>query len=247
MIGPKRIAATAILTLGGLLTAASAAPAGVIVEYPLNTTSPTDFGPTMTAPGVTASLLTEQGPLQNYSTDHHQNLPGDQLEASPAPTTFPTSVDDAFSKHDTFSFTVTPPAGKAFFLTSLTFNVAAGGTTNGAFIRETGVRSSLTDGLDLYTTTGLPGGGLPTSPVSPMPDVSLSFPVFQNITGPVTFYFAVDTPNGNDTIDFDDIILNGSVGPILPEPTSLGAWVLFGTAGCWCLWRQRRSRRAAAV
>ena len=98
------------------------------------------------------------------------------------------------------------------------------------FIRETGVRSSLTDGLDLYTTTGLPGGGLPTSPVSPMPDVSLSFPVFQNITGPVTFYFAVDTPNGNDTIDFDDIILNGSVGPILPVQPGLGVWVLFGTA-----------------
>jgi len=236
-----------IAAMGGLLAAAGSAPAGIIVQYPLNTTSPADFGPTNTPPGVTASLLTEASALQNYSTNHHQSLPGLQLEASPRATTFPTSVDDAFSstKLDYFSFTVTPPPGKAFFLTSLTFNVAAGGTTNGAFIRETGVRSSLTDGTDLYTTTGLPGGGLPTFEVTP--NVPLTFPVFQNITGPVTFSFAVDTPNGNDTIDFNDITLNGTVGPIIPEPPSLGAWLLFGTVGCWCLWRQRRSRRAVMV
>jgi len=251
MNGPKRIVAAAILTVGALLATAGWASAGIIVQYTLTSTGAGGFAPTTTTPTVTATNILDDrlshslSALQNFSTGHSgtpSSFKG--LNVSPAPTTFPTSVDDAFNKFDTFSFTVTPPPGHVLDLTSLTFNVESGGTANFPNPRATGVRSSLTDGTDLLLKTVL---SPPSSPTIFPETLDLSSnPAFQHISGPVTFTFAVQTPNGNDTIIFNDVTLNGSLVAI-PEPASIGAWLLFGTVGCWCLWRQRRLRRAAAV
>jgi hypothetical protein len=240
--GLGRILATAVLALCGVLAAACSARADVIVFYSLTSTGAGGFQPNSFAAGVSASNITEQSALQNFATGHTANgLTG--LNASPAPMTHPATVDAAFAANDTFSFTVTPPPGFQFNLTSLTFNVVSGGTANfPPNQRGTGVRSSLTDGTDLSTSTPV-DALLPVLERSPI--VSLSSPAFQNITGPVTFTFAVQTPNGNDTIVFNDITLNGTLTPI-PEPASLGLWLSFGVAGAGSVWRKWRNRKAAA-
>ncbi len=71
-----------------------------------------------------------------------------------------------------------------------------------------------------------------------------SNPAFQNIKGPVTFTFAVSSPNGNDTIVFNDITLNGTAVPIqTPEPSSLALLTLGGIALAG--WRRLRKRHVA--
>jgi hypothetical protein len=257
MSATKRVLAMTMLIAGGLLATAGAAPAGVIVSYALGapTLNQTPVPPTTVGQGATAGNLTETITLQNYETNTHQeNITG--LKASPASGTFPTSVANAFSKNDTFSFTVnlpTVPPGYRWDLSSLTFNVESGGTANfnsgtPTTWRGTGVESSLTDGTDLLGPNGLIvlGNGTnsptPFAVTIPLDSLNSAFANFQG--GPVTFTFAVFTPNGNDTIDFNDITLNGQV---IPEPSSVAAWVLFGAVGGCFLWRQRRSRLAAAV
>jgi len=248
MMGSIRVLPGAILALAGLLLVARAAPADVIVFYALNkppqSVNDAPVPPTSFEPGVGTTDLTQNGspnPLQNFRTDHAGPNSFVGLNASPSPGTMPSSVDDAFNKHDTFSFTVTPPIGKEFDLTSLTFNVEAGGTTNG-LTRLTGIRSSLTGSTDLPLSPLISNLISPLTPHSETLTLS-SDPAFQGITGPVTFYFAVQTPNGNDTVIFNDVTLNGTV---VPEPASLCAWLLLGTLGCCYRWHRGRSRRTTA-
>jgi hypothetical protein len=240
--GSRRVLATAVVALCGVLLAAGSSRADVIVLYALNQPPQSVNGapvpPTTVDPGVLAGALTADDPLQNFRTDHFTTaITG--LNASPAPGLMSQTVDTAFI-HSTFSFTVTPPPGFQFELTSLTFNVASGGTANAPNPRATGVRSSLTDGTDLLVVP------LSLSPITvTAANLPLgSNPAFQNVKGPVTFTFAVSTPNGNDTIVYNDIQLNGTLVPIpVPEPSSLallslGALALAG-------WRRLRKRPVA--
>jgi hypothetical protein len=235
---PGRVLAIAVFALCGVLAAAGSASADVIVSYALTvppaTATGTPVPPTTTAPTVVAGNLTEQSSLQHFETDHAgPTITG--LNAAPAAGTFPTSVDDAFNKSDTFSFTVAPPPGFQLNLSSLTFNVEAGGTANAPSPRGTGVRSSLTGGTDLLSAS------LPlSSPSSLFESLNLGGnPAFQHITGSVMFTFAVQTPNGNDTIVFNDITLNGTLASVVPEPTTLALFGL-GIVGLAC-GRLRRS------
>jgi hypothetical protein len=241
-----RILTIAILALGGVLTVAGSARADVIVFYALNTppqsVNDAPVPATSAATGVLAGALTPNDPLQNFRTDHFTPLLTG-LNASPAPGGLSKTVDTAFN-HSTFSFTVTPPAGKEFDLTSLTFNVVSGGSANPSDLRGVGIRSSLTGGTDLVLSPDV--SSLPVPP-SASEFVTLSFgsnPAFHNIQGPVTFTFAVATNNGNDTIVFNDITLNGTVAPIMsPEPSSLALLTLGGIALAG--WRRLRKRHVA--
>ncbi len=214
--------------------------ADVIIFYALNTPPATATGtpvpPTSVLPTVGFTSLTEGGLLQHFETDHAgPTLTG--LNAAPTPGQTSKTVDTAFSSNSTFSFTVTPPAGEEFDLTSLTFHVASGGTANAPDPRATGIRSSLTGNTDLLVAN------LPLAPVSTLNETLSLGAGFQNITGPVTFTFAVSTPNGNDTIIFNDITLNGTVTPIpVPEPSSLALMGVGGLAlAGWRRWRRKQA------
>jgi hypothetical protein len=233
-----------VIALWGVLAAANSARADMIVFYALNQPPQSVNGAAVPATsslaGVVAGNLTPDDPLQNFRTNHVTTVITG-LNTSPAPGQTSQTVDTAF-QHSTFSFTVTPPAGKEFNLTSLTFNVASGGTANAPAPRGTGLRSSLTGSTDLLLSPDV--SSLPLSPIT-LEAVTASLgsnPAFQKITGPVTFTFAVSTPNGNDTIIFNDITLNGTVDPItMPEPSSLALLTLGGGAlAGWRRWRKRR-------
>jgi hypothetical protein len=237
-----RSLATAVLAICGILAAAGTAPADVIVNY-APVSSPTQNQPipaSSSAAGVTASTLAPTVPLQNFQGVGHPPLVGTVLNVAPinmAPP--PTSIDNAFATSTSFSFTVTPPPGKVLDLSSLTFLVAAGGSTG---TRETGVRSSLTGSTDLLTTPAL-GTSFSSETLN-----LASNPLFQDVTGPVTFTFAVFTPSGNQTLEFQNIQLNGTVTnpPPVPEPASMALWLSLGVFGVRSGWRRWRNRRAAA-
>lgn len=134
-----------------------------------------------------------------------------------------TSAAEAVTNNKYFQFTITPSSG--FFLnsTSLTFDAARGG---GATPRGYAVRSSA-DGFAANLATADLLTVRPTyTPVS----IDLSGPAFQNIpdsTG-LTFRFYSFAPAAGQSVDYDNITLEGTIAT--PEPTSIGLLAFAGSA-----------------
>lgn len=145
------------------------------------------------------------------------------------------SVDTTLTNANYFSFTVTPDAGQMISLTNLTLQGRAGGaTTPRAFYVFSSASGFSSPDLLLSATTG--GGGLTTTLADYT--VPLSSPEFQNLTGSVEFRIYVQLPSGTSGVNFDNIVLNGTVTAV-PEPAALTLIIATGCFG-FALTRKRR-------
>jgi hypothetical protein len=110
-----------------------------------------------------------------------------------------------------FTLTVSANAGKVLDLSSLTFNLAAGGGAPGD--RTYDIRTSL-DNFATSVTGSTPINTIrPTfTPVS----IDLSGAQYQNLASPLTFQFRWFTPTFLQNTDWDDITVNGTVAGGVP-------------------------------
>ena len=67
--------------------------------------------------------------------------------------------------------------------------------------------------------------------------MNLSAARFQNLTAPITFRMYIATPGGGQSVEFDNMFLNGTVTPI-PEPSSLA--LASAAAAGWVVVRRRK-------
>jgi hypothetical protein len=242
----------------GVATFAPSAYGVVVAQYQFGTpgqetateTSPA-FSPTTTAPGTTATAV----------TDPNSTI-GIEISSAPAGTTVPTgapflridpqgsSADPASASTNNkyFQFSVGASSGFDVDLTNLTFNVARGGagTPRGFFIRTsadnfatelpvTGSPAFTANGIGNDVTTARPTYSLATADLS-----AAGFQNIQNLTGSgLTFRVYAYSPGGGSSIDFDDFTVNGNISAI-PEPASL---VLAAAGAPLLLGRRRRRRR----
>lgn len=237
MRGSRCFQLGAIIALGVVGSLGGIASAGPItlVNYALDTTS---LAPTTTAPGVTATSITAgsgilpQGAFSPGNPFPNGNSTFGTVGLRVAPGGAPNSSNNvaaSFANHNTFSFTVN--LGSGFNLTSLTFNVVAGGASGSRYF---GLESSLTGSTNLIDDSNNSSGLAPTSPETITVPLDLL-----DVSGPVTFTFAVASPNGNESVDFNNITLKGD--PVVPEPTTLATFTVFGLLGC-CIQIMRRNR-----
>jgi hypothetical protein len=226
-----RYAPTVLLALmAGLLLSAPAA-AQVIVQYNFDNTTATSTSaaPSSSNANVMASS-TVSGPniVQDYSLTAY---PTQVLRAEVNPTTTPDEAS-AVSAGTYWSFTVTPNATFMMNPTTLTFDVARGGDAT----PRTWYLYSSVGGFTLgnkIASTDVPTVRPTLTPTM----VDLSASQFQGLTGPVEFRMYISTPGNGQSLEFDNVSLNGSVLAV-PEPTSL-ALVGLAVSG-WALRRRWR-------
>lgn len=115
-----------------------------------------------------------------------------------------TSAGAALSAPCYFAITATPDSGKKLNLSSLTFNVARGGSgaPRGWFLRT----SVDTYGADVASST-IPTARATFTPVT----IDLSGASFQNLSAAVTLRIYCYVASAGTGIDFDDITLTGYV------------------------------------
>ena len=181
----------------------------------------------MPGSGLTGTVAIE---LFNYTS------PVLRIDALGSTTTLSSSV--AANRY--FDFTVTPEQGSTLSLESLSFQTARGGGSTprgfGVFSSETG--TAIGDelfALDIPTTR-------PTLTDSM---IDLTAAEFQGLSGPISFRFNVFAPGGGQTLEFDNIVLAGTVTAI-PEPASVALLALLGSvaaAGAVVCHRRRRHCR----
>lgn len=120
-----------------------------------------------------------------------------------------------FTSDNFFSFTLTPDAGNALDLESITVQAGRGGGSARGF--------QVVSSVDGFTTV-LSGAGeaaLPTErPILTDFTIDLSAPAFDALDGPVEFRFLVSSTGPSNTVEFNNLVVNGSV--VVPEPGSLG-------------------------
>lgn len=140
-----------------------------------------------------------------------------------------TTTEGAVTAGDYFTFTFTPDPGATFNLTSVKFDF--GGSNSGssaapAFTVTVALRSDA-EAVDYSTNLATPFSKTITAnttdnQLSAVPEVFLTAPEFQNVSGPVTFRFYVssdDVSNRLKIARIDNVILNGTVLTI-PEPAT---------------------------
>ncbi|MGB7156494.1 MAG: PEP-CTERM sorting domain-containing protein [Tepidisphaeraceae bacterium] len=213
----------AAMILGGTARGA------VIAQYSFtgNTLSATTVAPNATAGSVTGSPN-----VNNQPTSALTFATGVGYATQPTLAAARANTNESGTRSDVyFTFTVSADAGNELDLSSLTFNVAQGGGTAGT--RDYEIRSSL-DGFATSLTGIVP---IPTvRPTFTPVTLDLSGAQFQNLTSPLTLQVRYFTPGVLQNVDFDDIVLNGTVA-VVPEPNALAVLV---TAGGWMLRRRRR-------
>ena len=223
------------LTVAGGLLFSQGVDGAVLARYSFGSPgqeTTAETGPAYAASTVHANLLAT-------SVSDPAGTVGLQINSTaPAPVSAPflrvdpqavvSNIDAAIANNKYFTITFTPGDGFEMDLASLAFNVMRDGAT---VPRGYGVRSSA-DNYASTLSTAVVGTTKPTfTPVS----VDLSAAAFQDRTDPLTFRFYVFGPGSGSAVDFDDIVLNGTV-VAMPEPVSLTTLTL----GAAALLRRRR-------
>lgn len=201
------------------LLCASSSSASVLVSYSMShLTTPPIVTPTTSDPSVVATNLTSN----NLTISYVPVSGNDVLTAAPGSAT--ANAAATFTAAIYFSFTITPNAGQSLSLSSLTFTAAPGGTSGvtRAFYVASSVEGFSTANVLVTDTTN--GGGMslaaPTYNPYTVDFTSIaSSALYQNLTSATTFRFYVQVDGATRTVNFDDIVLNGTVSAI-PEPTS---------------------------
>jgi hypothetical protein len=203
-----------------LLAAAGVARADVIAEYPLGlngeTSDPaklnagrsgTGYEATNFDPNVTAAGITISDSIPPSAEEYIEDPPTGPLYGFPV---FRFEVGgnsrtpaEAITKDKYFTFKITANNGTALNLTSLTFNVARGGSaTPRGWVLLSDV-DGFTNPIDMQDVPTVRNVQTPTT-------VDLSGASFQGLTE-VTFRIYGYTPSSGQSVEFSDIILNGKV------------------------------------
>lgn len=179
---------------------------GDIVVYDFTGLS---FSATSVDPLATATDIT---PV-NQSTFNVNDTLGFMTQPVLQASTASTTPADAVANDQYFSFEVTPNSGATLDLTSLVFQGARGG---GGTPRGWEVRSS----VDSFAST-LGQADIPTvRPTLTGFSVDLSAPAFDSLSGPVEFRVYTYSPNINNSVEYDDFRLVGTISAAtVPEPT----------------------------
>ena len=151
------------------------------------------------------------------------------------------TVTDALNDGNFFTLSLTPNAGNALSLTSLTFDAFA--ATGGPSERSVYIfsdQAAFTAGNELFTASTVTG--LPLIPYNgATADVNFSVDLSTigalAIDEAISFRFYLQTPVAGQNLAFDDITVNGSV---IPEPAS--AALLMGGLGVAMLGLKRRRK-----
>jgi len=196
-------------------------------------------GPTVASPLVTYTFPTntggETGPayLPTSISPQLQTTPGSAVRDAAGTITMEISSPGAYNSlpvlrvlppngatdlalaqaaNSYFEFTVTPQPGISLDLAELDFQAAMGGTTTP---RGFGLFSD----RDNYATA-LVTADIPTiRPNWTQYFADLSGPLFQDLTGPVTFRMVIYAPSSGSSIEFDNLTLFGVAN--VPEPGTL--------------------------
>lgn len=227
---PTRSALTHVLTLACTLTAPGllAAP---IASYDFNGTElffndiSTNAGNAApfsadVAAGVTATNLAATGGgtlegvrLGNNKLTYAQPLQGEVLLVGTAGT-------NAFSDDDYFSFTLTPDSGQVLDLTSITVQAARGGGSARGFRVKSSLDNFTTSLNDTATET------IATErPTLTDYTVDLNAAAFEAVSGPIEFRVYVYSNFKDNTVEMDNLVVNGQV---VPEPGSMALLSLSG-------------------
>jgi hypothetical protein len=210
------------------------APAQQIIQYNFDNTTAippsTTAAPSSMNPNVTGnSIVSGPNLVQDYTLTVYTSQ---VLRAEINPTATPDETS-AVNTGTFWSFTVQPNTGFRMNFTSFTFDAARGGT---AAPRTWYLYSSI-GGFN-------PGSAIASAEVlTDRPNlgpfsVSLAGAQFQGLTAPVELRMYLSTPGNTQSLEFDNVTLNGTV-VVIPEPSSI--LVLAACAGVvGAVYRRRR-------
>lgn len=152
---------------------------------------------------ITAGTVTE-GSLSLFSNTTVGAATDPILVANP-PDSDSNTASEAIGNDSYFFFAITPVSGSTMSLTTLTFNIARGGASTP---RGYDVRSSA-DGFAATLGSANVSTQRPTfTPVS----IDLSGASFQSVSGTITFRIYIFAPTDGNSLDIDDIVVNGAIG-----------------------------------
>lgn len=120
------------------------------------------------------------------------------------PTSGATTASLAVSTDSYFTISITPASGYSISLTTLTFNIARGGASTP---RGYDVRSS----VDSYAATLGTADVATVRPSWTAASIDLSGAGFQTVTSTITFRVYIYAPSTDNSLDLDDIVINGTV------------------------------------
>jgi hypothetical protein len=221
----------------GLVLTSAFTPAAELLKYTFGVagqestveTAPA-FAATISAPNITATPVRDVNGQVAIEISSAATIPLDAPFLRVDPQGGSTNAAQAVTAGKYFEFTVTPNANFALNLESLSYSVTRGGASTP---RGYALRSSVDNfGANLATADLL------TSRPTYTP-VALTFDsTFSGQASPVTFRFYVYAPAAGNSIDFDNIVLNGTVTTV-PEPGTVSL-LAAGAIGLVAAARRRR-------
>jgi hypothetical protein len=239
------------LGLGILAGSTCSSDAAVIAQYNFDAGNGVA---TTVNPNVTAQDIIQANAGPNMTVDYAPVAPAYPTPILRSATVAANPTNDeagAVSAGTYFAFTVTPTAGNTMTLTGISFDSARGGAAvprswyafssvkgfaNGSDIASA-IEASQRPAFSHYDETSTVGG------TAPLATGSLNLaadPSYANLTSPVTFRFYVSAPGAGQSIDFDNVSINGITTATSPEPATLG---MAAIGGLCLLARRRRASR----
>ena len=162
-----------------------------------------DFTATTTATGITTGAVATAFTSISSFTQGNNGYSSDPV-SSAGPASGATSAGTAITTNSYFFVTINPLSGKKMSLTTLTIDMARGGA---ATPRGYDIRSSVDDYAATLQTADLSAQRTTFQAIS----VDLSGASFQNVEGPITFRIYIYAPSTANVIDWDNLIINGTV------------------------------------
>ena len=172
-----------------------------------------------------------------------------EIYGNPAPSffaqTLASTVGGAYSGNQYLTFTLTPNAGYALNLSSVSFDIAAGVTSGTADqVSQAYIYTNLDNGLvpvgaGFAEYTAVADGSQP-SPYSHFTNDLGAIPLYQDVTGPIHFTVYFFGTNSNGLVSLDNIEIDGTATATptsVPEPASAVLMLLGCVPVLFASWR----------
>jgi hypothetical protein len=237
-----------LLALVAAFAAVSATHAAVLVSFDMSTIvgtgsskgiGVTSFDSGLTSTDLLKNNLTSASPtnaITNYGV-------GTKVSVWTTNSAQPTiDVATTLANANYITFTVAPVAGNTITLESISFQAAASSnSTPRSIYLLSSVTGFTSDAVLLSAANAAGGGTLPLRSGGVLGSYTYTFiqPGAVDISTPTEFRIYLQTGAAGQDIDFDNIVLNGTVAAAIPEPSSfamLSAAGALGLAAC----RRRR-------